>query len=158
MDHVPTEKSDWYKKTTQEAIDLLNTSRSGLGIVDVQKRLTQFGENALPESKPDTFLILFLRQFKSPLIYILVVSALVVFLIDHAIDSLVIIIALLVNAVVGGFQEGKAQNALAALRNFTETKSTVFRDDKEVIIDAKNIVPGDILFSRREIKFRVMEE
>ena len=123
MEHLPTEKVGWYKKTVQETLDLLNTRRDGLINIEVQQRLESFGENKLPDAKPPSYIELFIEQFKSPLIYVLIVAALIVFVIGHTADAIVISVVLLINAVVGSIQEGKAHNTLAALKHFTKTQS-----------------------------------
>lgn len=128
-----------------EALKALESSERGLMSVEAAARLLQYGQNKLPESKIDGILTIFLRQFQSPLIYILVAASIVVFIIGEVVDGSIILAVLLFNAVVGTIQEGKAQNTMLALKKFVETKATVLRDDKEVIITDTELVPGDIL-------------
>lgn len=93
----------------------------------------------------DSIFTIFLHQFQSPLIYILIAASVVVFVIGEVVDGSIILAVLLFNAIVGTIQEGKAQNTLLALKKFIETKATVLRDDKEIIISDTELVPGDIL-------------
>src|SRR3989338_10115301 len=134
-----------HTKSSTAVIEELRSSERGLNSQDVALRLKQYGLNKLPEAKTDSLFTIFLRQFQSPLIYILVVASIVVFAIGEVVDGSIILAVLLINAVVGTFQEGKAQNALLALKKFVETKATVLRDDKEIIIPDTELVPGDIL-------------
>lgn len=129
-------------------IDIFNnlkTSERGLTSEEALLRLEKYGKNEIIEKKSEGIFIIFLNQFKSPLIYILLFVCLVVFLMGEWIDTIIISIILIFNAIVGSIQEGKAENTLLALKNFVETKATVKRDDQEIIISDKELVPGDII-------------
>ena len=129
-------------------IDIFNnlkTSERGLTSEEALLRLEKYGRNEIIEKKSEGIFIIFLNQFKSPLIYILLFVCLVVFLMGEWIDTIIISIILIFNAIVGSIQEGKAENTLLALKNFVETKATVKRDDQEIIISDKELVPGDII-------------
>jgi len=123
----------------------LQTNEKGLTSFEVEKRLEKYGRNELPEKKPEGFLSIFINQFKSPLIYILLGAGVIVSLMGEWADAIVILAVLMLNAIIGSFQEGKAQNTIRALKNFVETKATVLRDDKEIIIPDGEVVPGDII-------------
>ena len=123
----------------------LKTSEQGLSAEEAKKRLEEYGPNKLPEIKADSLAIIFFRQFQSPLIYILLGASTVVFFTGEKDESFIILAVLLFNAIVGTFQEGKAQNTLLALKNFVETKATVFRDGIDHIVSDAEVVPGDIL-------------
>src|SRR3989338_4107991 len=111
----------------------LQTSEHGLTIDEASQRLKEYGQNKLPEAKADNLIIIFLRQFQSPLIYILLVASTIVFVMGETIDGSIILAVLIFNAVVGAIQEGRAQNTLLALKKFVETNATVLRDGKEII-------------------------
>ncbi|MEK7209001.1 MAG: HAD-IC family P-type ATPase [Patescibacteria group bacterium] len=140
-----TFESLWHTKSSSAAIEELRSSERGLSNTEATLRLKQYGQNKLPEEKVDSIFTIFLRQFQSPLIYILVAASVVVFVIGEVVDGSIILAVLLFNAIVGTIQEGKAQNTLLALKKFVETKATVLRDDKEIIISDTELVPGDIL-------------
>jgi len=123
----------------------LQTSEHGLTIDEASQRLKEYGQNKLPEAKADNLIIIFLRQFQSPLIYILLVASTIVFVMGETIDGSIILAVLIFNAVVGAIQEGRAQNTLLALKKFVETNATVLRDGKEIIISDTGVVPGDII-------------
>ena len=123
----------------------LQTNEKGLTSFEAEKRLEKYGRNELPEKKPEGFFSIFISQFKSPLIYILLGAGVIVSLMGEWADAIVILAVLMLNAVIGSFQEGKAQNTILALKNFVETKATVLRDNKEIIIPDSEVVPGDII-------------
>lgn len=134
----------WSVSATQ-VLKELTTNKNGLSQEEATRRLERYGFNALPEKKGDSYPKLFFRQFMSPLIYILLVSAVIVTLLGEYADAGVIMLVVVTNALIGAYQEGKAQNMLASLSKFTETEATVIRGGREIIIPDKNIVPGDII-------------
>src|SRR3990167_5707480 len=135
----------WHSFSLEKIFEKLESSDRGLSLQQAGERLKQYGPNSLPEEKPHSKLRLFLSQFQSPLIYILLVASAVVFAMGETIDGSIILAVLLFNAIVGVIQEGKAQNTLLALKKFVETNATVLRDGKEFIIPDREVVPGDIL-------------
>lgn len=135
----------WYDKTYPKIREILESSDSGLSTKEAVLRLEQYGKNQLPEKKPDTVFKIFLSQFQSPLIYILIAAAIVVIIVGEIIDAAVIWAVLIFNAFVGTIQEGKAQNTLRALKKLIETKAIVLRNGEELIISDNEVVPGDIL-------------
>ena len=135
----------WYSFSLEKVFNKLESSDRGLSFDVVKKRLKQYGPNSFPEEKPHSKLRLFLSQFQSPLIYILLAASAVIFVLGETVDGLIILAVLLFNAIVGVVQEGKAQNTLLALKKFVETNATVLRDGKEYIISDHEVVPGDIL-------------
>lgn len=137
----------WWKIELAQLQNQLNTDfNNGLSQKEAKNRLIKYGPNKLPEEKTESFIKIFLNQFKSPLIYILLICSLVVYLIGDFKDSLIILFVLIFNASIGSFQEIKAQNTLLSLKKFVETNSSVLRDGKEIVINSSEIVPGDIIF------------
>ena len=118
---------------------------SGLSTSEAASRLFEYGENRLPESAPDGFFVIFLRQFGSPLVFILFLVGAVTLVIGEYTDAVVIFFVLLFNSVIGTAQEGKAQDTLRALRRYSETRATVIRDGRETIIPDTEVVPGDVV-------------
>ncbi|MDO8513943.1 MAG: HAD-IC family P-type ATPase [bacterium] len=135
----------WHKEGLPAVFEALHAHENGLSANEAIRRLKEDGPNALPETKPDGLRLIFLRQFQSPLIYILLAASGIVFLMGEVIDGSIILAVLLFNAIVGTVQEGKAQNTLRALKNFVETSATVLRDGKELVIPDREVVRGDIL-------------
>lgn len=140
-----TQHNSWHAKTIPEIFEALRSQDHGLTKEEADLRLKEHGLNKLPETKADSLAVIFFRQFKSPLIFILLAASIIVFAMNEVIDSLIILFVLLFNAVVGTIQEGKAQNTLLVLKKFVETNATVLRDGKEFIIRDTEVVPGDIL-------------
>ena len=135
----------WHTKTVPEVLGALDSREHGLTKEEATERFQKYGLNKLPEGKVDGLLIIFLRQFKSPLIYILFAAAGIVLAMGEVIDASIIFAVLLFNAIVGTIQEGKAQNTLLALKKFAETSATVLRDGKELIVLDTEVMPGDII-------------
>lgn len=136
----------WHTLSPLEIEGELKTNfQSGLEQTEALARLRTFGPNKLPSAKPERLIFIFLRQFQSPLIYILLTASAVVFAMKETVDGLIILFVLLFNAVMGMIQEGKAQNTLLALKKFVETNATIVRDGKEIIVPDTEIVPGDII-------------
>src|SRR3989338_10809503 len=135
----------WHTKTIPEILDTLRTRERGLTKEEAAERLKKYGPNKLPEAKVDSLAVIFLRQFQSPLIYILLAASLVVFTMKEMIYGVIILFVLLFNAIVGTLQEGKAQNTLLALKKLVETNAVVIRDGRELVIPDFGVVPGDIL-------------
>ena len=135
----------WHTKTVPDVLLALRSHEHGLTKEEATERFRKYGLNKLPEGKVDGLLIIFLRQFKSPLIYTLFAAAGIVFAMGEVIDASIIFAVLLFNAIVGTIQEGKAQNTLLALKKFAETSATVLRDGKEFIVPDTVVMPGDVI-------------
>ncbi len=118
---------------------------SGLSSSEAALRLASYGRNALPTGKQDSAFKIFVRQFRSPLIYLLAAASLALFFLGEAIDASIILFVLFFNSLVGALQEGKAQNTLLALKKMVQTEATVIRDGRELVISDEEVVPGDLL-------------
>jgi len=138
----------WYAEDLPVIYKEFQTNEAGLCANEATRRLKEDGPNALPETKPDGHLIIFLRQFQSPLIYILFAASVAVFFLGEVVDGSIILVVLLFNAIVGTIQEGKAQNTLRALKRYVETTTTVVRDGMEISIPDYEVVRGDIIMLR----------
>ncbi|MEX1112434.1 MAG: HAD-IC family P-type ATPase [Candidatus Andersenbacteria bacterium] len=135
----------WYAKQGEEVLAELYSSQQGLSASEAATRLERYGPNALPEGKRDSWVLLFFRQFSSALIYILLIAAIALAIMGDTRDALIIAVVLLLNAIVGSVQEGRAQNTLLSLKKFAETTATVRRDNREMSFPSHEVVPGDIL-------------
>src|SRR3989304_1345278 len=135
----------WHTKTIAETFNIVDSSDSGLDQAEAEIRLKKYGANKLPEGKADSLVVMFFRQFQSPLIYILLIAGLIIFFLGEHVDAAVILFILLFNAVVGTFQEGRSQKTLLALKKYTETDATVLRDGKELVIPDFEVVVGDLI-------------
>lgn len=123
----------------------LDSSRQGLSGAEASQRLERYGSNTLEETRPVPSWQLFLNQFRSPVIWILLGAVAVSVVIGQAIDAAVIMVILVLNAVLGFVQEFRAEKAIDALKRITTLKATVLRDGREEDIEATDVVPGDVI-------------
>jgi len=135
-----------HSQSISQILEKLNTSKSGLTEEESKIRLKKDGPNQLPKSKEKiTRFGIFLQQFKSPLMIILIVAGAISGLLHEYIDMTVILITVFINSVVGFFQEDKANKALEHLNKMIAYKAIVLRDGKPFQVLATKIVKGDIL-------------
>ena len=140
------QKHSFWALPVSEVVETLQTDiQNGISEEEAERRLKIFGSNVIEKSRraPDFFI--FLNQFKSPLILILLFAGMVTLSIAHYRDTLFIFAALIVNAALGFYQEHKAEKALAELKTYLKQRSRVIRGGVEHEIDAANLVPGDII-------------
>jgi magnesium-transporting ATPase (P-type) len=135
----------WYQMDSKGVFQTLKTSEGGLSEEEVKRRLETYGRNRLPQAEAISRLKIILHQFTSPLIYILVAAAIVTALLGEYIDTGVIVAVLILNAVIGYFQEYKAETSVRALQSMVVPKAKVFREGRELEIPSETIVPGDIV-------------
>jgi Ca2+-transporting ATPase len=129
----------------------LETSSQGLSEAEVEKRQKLFGKNTLEEDKISLFTIFF-RQFKSIPIYILILASLVSLSIGQWLDFSVIMGIILLNGLIGFWQEVKAEASIAALKKMTESKNQVIRGGERISIASSGLVPGDyVVFHEGEV-------
>ena len=138
-------ENQWHNMKQDEVLSILKSSRSGLSSSEAGSRLQQYGSNELERKKQSPAVLLFLRQFLSPLVYILLAAAIVEFIVGKYIDASVILIVLVLMATIGFVQEGKAQRAMEALLQMAAPKTKVRRGGKVEEIKSIDVVPGDIL-------------
>lgn len=139
---------DFYHLKSAEVFLSTDSSERGLSSGEARRRLIKYGQNILSAEKPYSRLLVFLSQFKSPLIYVLIAAAVLSFLAGETTDSQVIAAAIFINVVIGFIQEDKANSALNKLKTMVEHRALVIRDGKETEIPAAEIVVGDILVLR----------
>ncbi len=140
-----TEHVAYHTLVAADALGRLATRPEGLNADDAAKRLQTHGRNELPAPPPRHPLLRLLSQFNNALIYFLLAGAFAAWTLGHVIDAFVIVVVVLVNAIVGFVQEGKAENALAAIRNIIAPRANVLRDGQRHAVPASEIVPGDIV-------------
>jgi len=135
----------WHNLSPDEALKAIDSRRSGLTADEARARLLKYGPNQLKGRKKTPPLLVFLRQFLSPLIYVLLVAAVISIIVEHYIDAWVIIGVLLLNAIIGFVQETRAEKAMEALIRMAAPKADVRRDGSVRTVPAHEIVPGDII-------------
>ncbi|MBN2025694.1 MAG: HAD-IC family P-type ATPase [Actinobacteria bacterium] len=136
---------DWHALTPEEALDELSSTRKGLDGDAVKERREKYGKNILPGKEPPSLVRVFLRQFLSPFIYILLAAAALSLVIGEIKDTVFIFAVLLLNAVLGTIQEWKAEKKATELQELLMVEARVRREGREKMIDAEELVPGDIL-------------
>lgn len=135
----------WHNLSFDKIAQILRTDlNQGLLEEEARERQGEFGKNLLPEEKPLSWLRILLEQFKSPLIYILLIAGIITLILKEYADSIVIFGAVFINALVGFLQENKASKALKGLRKIVKIKAQVIRQGNPKLIDSSNIVPGDV--------------
>ncbi|MDQ2086151.1 cation-transporting P-type ATPase [Herbivorax sp. ANBcel31] len=137
--------NNWHSMDVKDVMAKLNTSKNGLSKEEAQIRLEQYGYNKLPEPKKTNLFMRFIIHFHNALIYVLLAAAVITALMDHWIDTWVILAVVIINAIIGFVQEGKAEKALENIKHMLSLKSALYRNGKREEIDAENIVPGDIV-------------
>ena len=122
----------------------METSKEGLDQAKVQQNLSIYGLNELKEKKHNLFL-LFLSQFKSPLVYVLVAAAALSLFLQNIHEGVLILLIVVINSCIGFWQEVKALSSIKALKKLTESKTQVKRDNQTVVISSSQLVPGDVI-------------
>ncbi len=142
----------YHDKDSKSVLELLNTEKNGLKSAQVKERQDKFGENKLKEKKKKNNFQRFLEQFKDVMILILIAAAVISFVVaciegdpKEFFEPILILAIVIINAVMGVLQESKAEKALDALKSLSAPHARVIRDGVESVIDAKELVPGDII-------------
>ncbi|MDH3318279.1 MAG: HAD-IC family P-type ATPase, partial [Betaproteobacteria bacterium] len=128
-----------------EVAAAIGAAARGLARDEAARRLALFGRNTLPRAAPRSLAAIFLRQFASPLMLVLIGAALLSLLLRDWADAAFILAAVLINALIGTHQESSAERAAEALRNLVSARALVERDGEERDIDAGELVPGDLV-------------
>lgn len=136
---------NWYRKEIAEVFRELNSSQEGLSEEEAKHRFSEYGPNKLAEQEKISKTKILLHQFTSPLIYILLIASAVTFLLAEFVDAAVIISVVFLNAVIGYFQEYKAEESVRALNKMVVPRTRVLREGKEKEIDSEQVVPGDVI-------------
>jgi Ca2+-transporting ATPase len=135
----------WYCLTTEEVLKELDSGHAGLTGDEAEARLLRYRQNLLQGRKKTSPLLVFLQQFLSPLIYVLLAAAIVSMIAGHFVDAWVVFGVLLLNAVIGFMQETRAEKAMEALIRMAAPQARVRRNGSVKMVPARDIVPGDIL-------------
>ena len=146
-------KTNWFNQTVNETLEQLGTNpEAGLTKEEVKKRQGEYGLNELAAKKKKSTFVKFLEQFKDFMIIVLIISAIisgVVGVMEEGIagitDTLIILVVVIVNAIIGVFQENKAEKSLEALQKLSSHVAKVIRDGKLEVVPSRELVPGDIV-------------
>ena len=135
----------WYNISPEETLQKLESKQHGLTAAETDSRLLSFGPNLLKRRKKTSPVMVFLQQFMSPLIYVLLVAVAISLAVGHYTDAYVILGVLLLNAVIGFVQETNAEKAMEALMKMAAPQARVRREGVLKMVPSREIVPGDIL-------------
>ncbi len=136
----------WHSKSVEAVVDALGAHRSnGLSTEQIHSLRKVHGFNVLPEPPRRSYFSIFIRQFLNPLIYLLLFAAGVAIYLGDAKDAAVILVVVLLNAIIGTVQEGRAENSLRSLRSLSTIKARVLRNGSESAIEASELLPGDLI-------------
>lgn len=140
-----------YSKREEEIFKILNSNTRGLDSKEAKKRLNDFGQNIILNKKKTPWIVRFLKQFNDTMIIILLIVALLLYFYGYFYsheytDTIVILFVVFINAIVGFIQEEKATLILKDLKKYETSTCKVKRDDKIIVINTKELVPGDIIY------------
>ena len=140
-----------YSKREEEIFKILNSNTRGLDSKEAKKRLNDFGQNIILNKKKTPWIVRFLKQFNDTMIIILLIVALLLYFYGYFYsheytDTIVILFVVFINAIVGFIQEEKAALILRDLKKYETSTCKVKRDDKIIVINTKELVPGDIIY------------
>lgn len=137
--------ASWHQLTTEQALAELDSTQAGLSVAEAERRRQVYGDNSLPEPHRPGRLLRFLRQFHNVLIYVLLGAAIITASLGHLLDTGVIVAVVLANALIGEFQEGRAEKAIQAIRGMLALRATVVRAGHRQSVAADSLVPGDLV-------------
>lgn len=142
---IKNKPQSWHDQSPKQVVAVLKSSLSGLTHDEAQSRIIIFGFNRLPEPAKHSVIFRFFLHFHNILIYVLLGAAVITALLNHVIDTVVILAVVIINALIGFIQEGKAEQAVSALRQMITPIATVLRDGQRHSIPGEKLVPGDIV-------------
>jgi Ca2+-transporting ATPase len=149
---APPKGEAWYSQSAEQVLAQLASTADGLSSQEAAQRLATKGPNELKEGKPISPLQMFLGQFKSLIIWILIAAGVISGLLGEVVDCIAILAIVVLNAIIGFYQEFKAEKSIAALKKLTAPQATVRRDGQVTSIPASGIVAGDILALERSFQ------
>ena len=135
----------YYMMSSEEALDSLHSFKEGLNDDEASKRLSKYGKNELREKKGDPTWKIFLESFKDPMVIILIVAALIQIATGSVVESLIIFLVLILNAVLGTVQTKKAESSINSLKQMSVPNAKVIRNGEKITISSTEVVPGDIV-------------
>ena len=135
----------WHSVESDEVLQHLESSATGLTSSEAKKRLAEHGPNAIPEKQQRSLLAILLGQFADFMIMVLLAAALISGFVGEPQDTIAILVIVILNAIIGAIQEFRAERAVAALREMAAPEAHVYRDDQAVTLASAELVPGDVV-------------
>lgn len=138
-------EKNWHSTNAEDILKELNSSQIGLSKSEALSRLKKYGKNELPKKKTDSVFKIFFKQLIEPMTILLIVAMIFSFIINEKLDAYTIMFIILVDLLLGTFQEWKANKTAESLANLIKVKNKVLRDNEEIQIDSNELVLGDIV-------------
>jgi magnesium-transporting ATPase (P-type) len=143
---LQSDSTPWHAAAVDEVMRRLDSNiQAGLSAANVQQRLEKFGHNRLPEGRKQGPFMRFLLQFNNILVYVLLGAGFVKLMIGLWLDASIILGVVVLNALLGFFQEGKAEKALDSIRNMPSAEARTLRSGEIHMVPSEDLVPGDIV-------------
>ena len=145
QDRPAAAERPWHAETVEAALEICRSSAQGLTSAEAARRLEANGPNRLPAGKPRSLAARLFAQVNNLLIYVLLASALIAFLLGHGVDAVVILGVVVINAAIGFIQEGRAEKSLDAIRGMLTRETSVLRDGRRLTVPVESLVVGDVV-------------
>ena len=139
-------KDRYYTMTKEELLQHFQTPKEGLSTREARRRTLKIGRNELPKKEPDSTLTIFLKEFLDPIVILLLIAIMASMLVGEIIDAIAIMCIVLVDILIGTYEEKKAHSTIEALEKLVPENSKVLRDGKEIKIPSNELTIGDIVF------------
>jgi len=146
MSKSPTTQTVWHRLDLPAIFRILRSSAVGLPAKQAAERLKSYGNNSLPQEKRTSTVIILLNQLKSPLVYVMIFALAVSIFLRQPTDAVVIGFIIIINTFFGWWQENKASDAISKLKKLMVYSVRVLRDGRQIVINASELVPGDIVY------------
>ncbi|MEZ6061396.1 MAG: cation-transporting P-type ATPase [Planctomycetaceae bacterium] len=143
--HTAHEAADWHLQSAADVLNRLRSSEVGVSADEARRRLLRYGPNLIEERRRTSALLRLLLQFRNPLIYVLLVTAVITVTLRDWIDAGVILGVVVINAVIGFIQESKAEQAIDSLKKMLAPQAIVLRSGKQTSVPTSELVPGDVV-------------
>ena len=144
--NISTQAGHFAEQSEKEAFGILKSSRKGLTQDEAERRLKLYGKNTIEKKRHFVLFNRIISQVKNPIVLILLISSVVLFLIDYAVDAYIILAVVVINLVIAFLQEGRVSRAFDLLRDMHQLYALVMRDGKQLQVPADILVPGDMVF------------
>ena len=135
----------YFSKSTEEIFTNLKTSEVGLSSLDAKRRLERYGLNTIPRKEKDGLLLIFIKEIIDPIVLLLFAASIFSFLTGEIIDGIGILIIIFIDLIIGTYEENKANKTIDSLQELVPVSVKVIRNNKEIEIDIKELVPGDLV-------------
>ena len=133
----------YYNKEVEDIKKELSTSDNGLSRKEAEQRVKKYGKNTLPKKKSDSIIKIFFSEFKDPIVILLIVAIIASLIVGEVIDAIAIVFIVLIDAIMGAYQENKANRTAESLEKLVKVKTKVLRDGEVIAIDSEEVTIGD---------------